>query len=170
MKLLVNFLLPLTIVVNGNKLFGFYKPFLPFRAQKLTVSSGAISGRPSYPKGHPCLLKLISSNAENQNLPQYCPYMNQQGGQNHSQGSPPHGRQGGHGRHGPGPNNNGGGGGGNGQNHVTTHDETPTPAETVATDEAAPRSQCESSCANEPRSNSITNSPSLATAATSGEK
>lgn len=42
----------------------------------MTVSSGAITNHASGAKGHPCILKLVNSHADTQNLPQYCPYMN----------------------------------------------------------------------------------------------
>uniref|UniRef100_A0A5K3EYG3 LAM_G_DOMAIN domain-containing protein n=1 Tax=Mesocestoides corti TaxID=53468 RepID=A0A5K3EYG3_MESCO len=115
--------------------------FVHAEAQQMTVSSGAVSGRPNYPKCHPCLLKLVNSHAENQNVPQYCPYVN------HAQGSPPQSGN----RHGVNGRHEGGGGGlnngkgGSGINAPPT--ETPaTPGCTLETEEIA-GSSCESSCA-----------------------
>ncbi|KAL5971125.1 hypothetical protein TSMEX_001131 [Taenia solium] len=84
------------IATPKNEIYiSFADFFVHVESQQMTVSSGAISGRPNYGRGHPCLLKLVNSHADSQNLPQYCPYMNQ------SQSSPTHSasKHGSHGRH-----------------------------------------------------------------------
>ncbi|KAH9284823.1 hypothetical protein ECG_02993 [Echinococcus granulosus] len=84
------------IATPKNEIYiSFADFFVHVESQQMTVSSGAISGRPNYVRGHPCLLKLVNSHAESQNLPQYCPYMN------HPQSSPIHSvsKHGSHGRH-----------------------------------------------------------------------
>lgn len=113
------------------------------RSQQMTVSSGAISGRPNYARGHPCLLKLVNSHTDSQNLPQYCPYMNQ------SQSSPLHSasKHGSHGRHeGNNPSS--------GNCQIITSIDAPqaeTPATTLCgtmdTEELARKPSCGSNCA-----------------------
>lgn len=117
------------------------------RAQQITVSSGAISGRPNFTKSHPCLLKLVTVAPDSQNLSQFCPFMNQQGAagtqQSHQQQQ----------QHQHGGYRQGGAGGHHGHASRVTHEEASTPVDTtIITEDAGPRSQCESSCANDPTS------------------
>ncbi|VDL60834.1 unnamed protein product [Hymenolepis diminuta] len=65
-------------ITAKNEIYVAFADFFAYTSSRqMTVSTGALSSRLYGSKQHPCVLKLVTNNPNDRDLPQYCPYANQ---------------------------------------------------------------------------------------------